>query len=498
MAENLTPDGDAEEQEKKSLISRFIAWLADSYNGLFKIVIQPQLPSLRVTGFMLISFLIGLIWAYAVMPVNYYGAAPHQLSQSNRDTYIKLVASSYASGLYPNTETIVDLLDNVEDPNGRIAALIEIEAAKQPPTALLPMLRNIQGLVTPENAGTKAPSEGSIVGEILSYVIAIVVFLVIINVFALLWGLLIGTYVRLFWELIRPKSDEDKQLKIEANRRKQEIKDRKHAQEEMDKAAGEAAASDLGPPLMTKPSIYTKGRSFDDSFAIEDTNDMFLGECGATIAKSLGAAKELAAVEIWLFDKEDFVRTLTKLYVSEHVFNDPAARAELDGKVENPATDIVRLVPGAMIELESKMLRVRAKVIDAKPGTDGTLPPNSHFEGLTIQMQAWEKAGQGGAFATPPPVPAAAGGLPDMSSYEVGPPPTMPSGTPPPPAGGLPDMSSYEVGPPPAMPSGMQLPPSQPDAPPLSPPPMGQPPQKPDDDDDDPFGGTGDFTPINR
>ncbi len=33
MAENLTPDGDAEEQEKKSLIGRFIAWLEDSYNG---------------------------------------------------------------------------------------------------------------------------------------------------------------------------------------------------------------------------------------------------------------------------------------------------------------------------------------------------------------------------------------------------------------------------------------------------------------------------------
>jgi hypothetical protein len=183
-------------------------------------------------------------------------------------------------------------------------------------------------------------------------------------------------------------------------------------------------------------------------------------------------------------------------------------RSELEARVDNPATDLVPLRLGSTITIESNGLRVQAKIADLTPGTVPTLPFNSHFEGLTIQMQGWQKTAVG-VFAAAPPVPAAAG-LPDLSSYEIGPPPEMPSVTraPRPPApGGLPDLSSYEMGPPPEMPSGVTRPSPAVGSPrPLSPPPLGQPPaaspgmrpSRPQQDDEDPFGGTGDFTPLGR
>ena len=181
---------------------------------------------------------------------------------------------------------------------------------------------------------------------------------------------------------------------------------------------------------MQRISTYTKGRIFDDSFAIEDTNDMFLGETGATIKKTIGDTQEPTAIELWLFDKEDFVRTLTKLLVSEHAYNDPVIRAELEREVENPATDIILVQPGVAVTLETDHILVQAKVAEFSYGT-GALPPNSFFDALTLQMQGWEKAGAGapGPKAAPPPMPMPAGSKP-LDAYEIGPPPQMPSGAP--------------------------------------------------------------------
>ena len=46
--------------------------------------------------------------------------------------------------------------------------------------------------------------------------------------------------------------------------------------------------------------------------------------------------------------------------------------------------------------LETKMLRVRARIVEAAYGT-GNLPPNSFFERLTIDLAAWAKPEQEGA-----------------------------------------------------------------------------------------------------
>ncbi len=464
-------------------------WLADSYNGLFKIVIQPQLPRPRMILLLLGSFILGMIWAYLIVPTSFFDAAPSQLSASQRDQYLKLVAGSRASGLYTDDD-VLTLLARVEDPAGNVRRLAEQERGQ-----VQWALQQLEPLAVQAGPGEAAPSGGDTISSILTFLLAVVLFILVINVVALLWGLLLGGYWERLVNRLKPKTEAD----LEAERVRQDIRRRKELQEQMEKeTAQQAAASGLGAPIMQRISPYKKGRPYDDSFAIEDANDMFLGECGATVAKTIGN-NELTAIEIWLFDKEDFVRTFSKLLVSQHAYDDPTLRAEMDAKVENPAEDLVVIAPGATVQLETKMIVAQAKVADLKLGTNGSLPPNSHFDEITLQMSAWERAGS--ASTTPaPPVPAVAGGLPGLSSYEVGPPPEMPSSMPKPPSsGGLPDLSSYEIGPPPETPSSAPTQPGPAASPPPAPSlPLQSPPPLPNDDDDDPFGGTGDFTPLNR
>ncbi|GAB4509343.1 MAG: hypothetical protein OHK0046_04150 [Anaerolineae bacterium] len=480
-----------------------VGWLVDSYNGIFRIVILPQLPKTRLTLLMLIALFFGLIWAYGVRTTQFYNGAPYQLSSDQRDQYIILVAGAHLGELYSD-ENIIELLSRVERPGDAVARLITTQSGQ-----VQFALQEIQDLANQANPGTSAPSQGNILQSILDFVIAVIVFILVINIFAIAWGLLIGGYVERFLARFRPKTEAD----LEAERVRQDIERRKLLQAEME-AASKTQAAEFGPPLMQRVSPYTKGRAYDDSFAIEDSNDMFLGEAGATIAKTIGDAQDLAAIEIWLFDKDDFVKTFTKVLATPHAFNDPVIRAELEDKVDNPATDIVVLQPGAIATIESNNIRLQAKVADIRFSSDPALPPNSAVETMTLQMQAWEM--KNAPVPATAPAPATASGLPDLASYEIGPPPQMPTQRPPAP-GGLPDLSSYEIGPPPQMPAQQPpryspLPPAQPanPAPPQNPfassgygnvnRPPAPPPSFPGDDDeeDDPFGGTGDFTPINR
>lgn len=473
---------------QSSLITRFKNWLIDSYNGLFKIVIQPQLPKPRTIGLLTLAFLVGMIWAYGVAPARFYNGSPSQMSAGGRDQWVKLVAGSYTAGLYSDQQTLL-LLQQIENPAGTVNRLIGTETGQ-----VQVSLQEILPLAQQAGAGRSAPSSGNIISSILTFVLAIIAFVLFINIFALLWGLIIGGYVERFLARFKEETEDDRKAKkaIEG------IRQRKALEEQMKQEASLDAASPLGPPIMQRVSPYQKGRAFDDSFAIEDANDMFLGECGATIAKTIGD-NELAAIEIWLFDKEDFVRTLTKLFVSQHIYNDPVARAELESKVDDPANDIVLAQPGAVIILETGQLRMQAKIAELVYGS-GPLPPNSYFESLNIRMEAWQKSGTtaampapvGGGYAPPPPPPAPAG-LPSLDTYEIGPPPSMPSG-----------MSAPQAAPPPSMPTYNPNP-TQPSAPygggvqPLTPPPLRQQPPPPPprtSNDDDPFGGTGDFTPI--
>jgi hypothetical protein len=153
-----------------------------------------------------------------------------------------------------------------------------------------------------------------------------------------------------------------------------------------------------GTPQAQFVTTYAIGDDhYDPSFAIELESGEFMGECGVGISENIGVGdpSKVTALEVWLFDKND-IRTVTKVLMSEYAFNDDALHAKLAPKGEP-----VLASPGEDVFLETKRLRVRARILEAEYGA-GNLPPNSFFSRLKIDLAAWVKqeqsaTGQGAA-----------------------------------------------------------------------------------------------------
>jgi hypothetical protein len=142
-----------------------------------------------------------------------------------------------------------------------------------------------------------------------------------------------------------------------------------------------------GAPQAQFVTTYTLGDDhYDPSFSIELETGEFMGECGVGISENIGVGEpnKTTAFEVWLFDKND-IRTVTKVLMSEYAFHDEALHAKLA-----PKGDPVLAAVGDDIMLETKKLRVRARILDAEYGT-GNLPPNSFFAKLNIDLAAWVK-----------------------------------------------------------------------------------------------------------
>ncbi|MER3400041.1 MAG: hypothetical protein C4313_02730 [Thermoflexus sp.] len=142
------------------------------------------------------------------------------------------------------------------------------------------------------------------------------------------------------------------------------------------------------PPLSQHRVTYKLGDdAFDLSFPIELPSGEFLGEYGVAISETIGVGDpaKVTAFEVWLFDKND-IKTVTRVLASEHAYRDPALQARL-----RPKGDLVLATPGGRIELETRDLRLEARVVEMEYGT-GALPPNSFFNRLTLELAAWRKA----------------------------------------------------------------------------------------------------------
>jgi hypothetical protein len=125
---------------------------------------------------------------------------------------------------------------------------------------------------------------------------------------------------------------------------------------------------------------------FDDSFSIDSPSGEFLGECGLGIADTIGVGepKRVSAFEVWLFDKND-IQTVTKVLMSGHAYNDEGSHNRLAAKGEPSLA-----VPNGEVILETKTLRMVARVMDMDYGT-GHLPENSFFQRITLELAIWPK-----------------------------------------------------------------------------------------------------------
>ncbi len=164
-------------------------------------------------------------------------------------------------------------------------------------------------------------------------------------------------------------------------------------------SAGMAAAQPTGQyedgggsehvtPIASYRTSFTHGNDvYDDSFTIENVNGDFLGECGVDIAESIGtmSPKNVTAIEIWLFDKND-IRTITKVAMSDHAFFDDAIKAKLAPKGEP-----VLARPDEIVVLETASLIINARITELEYGDDPDLPQQSYFDRFAVELSAWAK-----------------------------------------------------------------------------------------------------------
>lgn len=490
-------------------------WLIDSYNGLYKVVLEPSMPKIYQVLLIIFGAFLGLIWAWGLFPTQFTGANPNRLNEAAQDQWVRMVAVGTTENIRYPQEAVIELLSRIPSPEENIQRLIN-----DPNTAPgdVSALQSLQALLPTEGiSAAEAPSEGSFVAGLIQIIILILLIGIITPIFMLIWRLLI--YPNIVGGIVDQfKQATNAEYKVQRDKEKANLavaQQQRRMREEMQK---QAASSDLGPSIMTQLAIYTPGRSFDESYEIELESGEFLGQSGAVIAEATDP--DPVAIEVWLFDIFNSTES-KKIFVTPQGNADPSIRSRLEGSVPNPATDIIVAQPGANVQLESDKIILQAKMASVDFNANG------RFENFNMEMRAWQKGATGTAppvqptppaqpmsTAQPPlpqatPPPAAAGRpMSDYNDIQFDPPPQMPSSG----ASGRP-MSDYEdiqFDPPPQMPSG----PSQPSAPSFQqpPPPSGgtRPPTPlggqrltppplsfPDsDDDDDPFGGTGDFTPL--
>lgn len=165
---------------------------------------------------------------------------------------------------------------------------------------------------------------------------------------------------------------------------------------EIPEAAPQLEVEDKGvmaTPVARFRTTYNRGHdTYDDSFSIENANGEFLGECGVGISEAIGAGapRNVTALEVWLFDKND-IRTVTKVLMSDHAFFDDALKAKLAPKGEP-----VLARGGETVVLETASLIINANIVDMGYHDDEGLPEDSVLERATVELSAWAKDGDVG------------------------------------------------------------------------------------------------------
>lgn len=311
----------------------------------------------------LAGLIVGLVYAYQISPVVWVDQPPSWLAPQFKDQFIETTAVAYANSQNPQI-----VLDTFAGWENAYTDICTARTATQDPglgnvyNEMAKLLNNGQDCAAGVAPGVTPPAEEEGGGNsFVTLLLVLILIALVVGIFYILnkrRGLVDDTPPSTYYDMPEsgPLSDE------------------------------EVSAI----PLARFPSSYGYGRdNFDDSHAIENSNGDFLGECGISIAESIGtdSPKSVAAFEVWLFDKND-IRTVTKVIMSDHAYFDDAIKAKLAPKGEP-----VLARENEVIVLETAALIINAEVKEMQYGQNSNLPPQSYFESLVIELSVWSKNG---------------------------------------------------------------------------------------------------------
>jgi len=312
------------------------------------------------------TFVGGLIVGLVVLgwwlfPVDWENASAAELSPALRADYLRAAVDSYT--LRPDDtlarQRLAALGEQVDETMAAVASAPGVQSVET-----IARFQALLGGTTPV-VDAPAPAEG---GESIFNTGTLLTTLCAIT-------LVIGLVLGVLYIVRSRQSDELRPsiLKTRAAARQSEL--------------AEPGAGADSPPLSQWMTNYIQGDDlYDDSYSIDSPAGEFMGECGVSIAETIGVGnpKRVSAFEIWLFDKND-IQTVTKVLMSNHLFRDDAARERLSAKGEP-----VLARPGVETVLETATLQMVARVVDMHYG-EGPMPEDSFFERATLELAVWSK-----------------------------------------------------------------------------------------------------------
>ena len=333
-------------------------------------IIKNLLKNTRITLIIgvVLGLLLGLIVGWGLWPVQWTDATPQVLRADLQEDYMRMAIDSYRVMKPVNQQAAADLAAARWANLGTAAGPTYGRVQANPNYLDQPSIQDF-GLLIQSRVGqidTNAPvAQASTLGKIVAYG-AIFVLLVLVAA-----G---GLYL---YRLLRkgPSTVTAVMQAAEAS---------KSAEKTDFQALG------LAPPITQTMTTYVLGDDlYDESFSIDTGGGEFLGEYGVGVSETIGVGepKKVAALEIWLFDKND-IKTATKVLMSEHAYNDPNIRARLE-----PKGELVVVKAGEQVLLETQTLQLLATIVDMDYGT-GAMPQKSYFDRITLELAIWPRSGQ--------------------------------------------------------------------------------------------------------
>jgi hypothetical protein len=313
----------------------------------------------------ILGLLLGLIIGWGLWPVKWTDATPEALRTDLQQDYLRMTIDSYYRN--GNTDLAMDRYNSL----GKYAASTYGYLLTTPgylsPTDVQGFGQMVQSktgqpIVVPP-PGSETSSGSSTTSQIIIFLaIAVILVLLVVG----------GIYV---YRLLRKNTGPVTPVM-------QATEVSKQAERTDFQALG------LAQPITQTMTTYVLGDDlYDESFSIDTAGGEFLGEYGVGVSETIGVGepKKVAALEVWLFDKND-IKTATKVLMSEHAYNDPNIRARLE-----PKGELIVVKPREQVLLETKTLQLLATVVDMEYGS-GAAPQKSYFERITLELAVWPRS----------------------------------------------------------------------------------------------------------
>ena len=338
----------------------------------------------------IVGLILGLVIGWGIWPVQWTDLAPYHLREDLREDYLRMsifTTSMTGDGGIAN-KAWTELEDTAED---------TLDAVRSNPVYLTSeQIASYAILVNAESSGggvevqpteavaetPEAETEEEPTGK---------------PNWLLLGGLcvvlLAAAAVVIYFFVIRPRSYEGDKPETLKSKFGMATQQEDTGGEYYDEGAAYAAheqetyQAEAAAPVAQFMTTYMVGDDlYDDSFSIDAPTGEFLGECGVGISDTVGVGepKRVSALEVWLFDKND-IQTVTKVVMSEHVYEDNKIRMRLESKGEPILAE-----PGKQVLLETATLQLEARIVDMEYG-EGAAPDRSFFQRMTLELSVWPK-----------------------------------------------------------------------------------------------------------